>query len=65
MSWIFYGCSSLLLSLPNISNGILIMSIMNSILNGCSSLSSFPDKSKWNINDANDMSYMLYECSSL
>ena len=32
---------------------------------GCSSLSSLPDISKWNTNNAINMIGMFYECSSL
>jgi surface protein len=31
----------------------------------CSSLSSFPDISKWNTNNVTNMSYMFNRCSSL
>ena len=32
---------------------------------GCSSLSSLPDISKWNTNNVTDMGGMFYNCSSL
>ena len=32
---------------------------------GCSSLTSFPDISKWDINNVNSMKFMFYKCSSL
>ena len=38
---------------------------MNSIIGGCSSLSSLPDISKWNTNSVKNMSYMFLGCSSL
>ena len=35
------------------------------MFNGCASLSSLPDISKWNTNNVTDMSYMFFGCSSL
>ena len=35
------------------------------MFNHCSSLSSLPDISKWNINNVTNMSHMFRECSSL
>ena len=65
MSFMFYGCSSLL-SLPDISkwktNNVTNMSCM---FYGCSSLPSLPDISKWNTNNAIYMNNMSYECSLL
>ena len=78
MDCMFDGSSSLL-SLPYISlvnihhyyhylifkNEILIMLDMRLIFYGCSSLSSLPDISKWNTNNAIYMRYMFYGCSLL
>ena len=44
------------------NNGITDMSWM---FEGCSSLSSLPDISKWNTNNVTDMSWMFSGCSSL
>ena len=33
------------------------------MFDGCSSLISLPDISKWNTNNVNDMSYMFWGCS--
>ena len=38
---------------------------MSFMFDGCSSLSSLPDISKWNINNLNTMSYMFSGCSLL
>ena len=38
---------------------------MYNMFNGCSSLSSLHDISKWNTNNVISMYYMLYGCSSL
>ena len=38
---------------------------MGGIFDGCSSLSSLPDISKWNISNVINMRSMLYGCSSL
>ena len=38
---------------------------MSCMFNGCSSLSSLPDISKWNTNNVTNMSYMFSCCSSL
>ena len=35
------------------------------MFDGCSSLLSLPDISKWNANDVKDISYMFKGCSSL
>ena len=45
--------------------GINNVTNMSYMFDGCSSLSSLLDISKWNTNNVNDMSYMFYECSSL
>ena len=34
-------------------------------MDGCSSLTSLPDISKWNTNNVMNMYYMFYGCSSL
>ena len=55
MSYIFFGCSSLL-SLPNISKwNTNNVTNMSHIFFGCSSLSSLPDISKWNTNNVINM----------
>ena len=38
---------------------------MSNMFDGCSSLSSLPDISKWNTSNVKDMSYMFSGCSSL
>ena len=38
---------------------------MSNMFYNCSTLKSLPDISKWNTNNATDMSYMFYNCSSL
>ena len=38
---------------------------MDGIFKGCSSLLSLPDISKWNTDNATDMSFMFSGCSSL
>ena len=38
---------------------------MSGMFSNCTSLSSLPDISKWNINNVIDMSYMFSRCSSL
>ena len=38
---------------------------MQGMFNECSSLSSLPDISKWNIKNIKDISYMFRECFSL
>ena len=38
---------------------------MSYMFYGCSSLSSFPDISKWNTNNVTNMSYLFNGCSSL
>ena len=43
-------------------NRIINMSYM---FNGCESLLSLPDISKWNANNDKDMSYMFNDCNSL
>ena len=48
-----------------ILKGIDNITNMRGIFFECSSLSSLPDISKWNINNVTDMSYMFYKCSSL
>jgi len=45
--------------------GIMNITDMSYMFDGCSSLSSLPDISKWNTNNVNNMSYMFYKCSSL
>ena len=45
--------------------GIDNVNDMSYIFDGCSSLLSLPDISKWNTNNITDMSDMFYECSSL
>ena len=38
---------------------------MSSIFDGCSSLLSLPDISKWNINNVTNIDRIFYRCSSL
>jgi len=38
---------------------------MSSIFYNCSSLSSLPNISKWNMNNVTNISYIFYKCSSL
>ena len=38
---------------------------MKSMFDNCSSLTSLPDISKWNINKVNNMGVLFYGCSSL
>ena len=38
---------------------------MGNMFNGCSSLLSLPDISKWNTINVTNMSYMFYGCSPL
>ena len=65
MSFMFYGCSSLI-SLPDISKWDTKNVIyMSSMFSGCSSLISLPDISKWDINNVNYISGMFCRCSSL
>ena len=48
-----------------ILKGIDNVTNMSDMFNGCSSLSSLSDISKWNTSNATNMSYMFSECSSL
>ena len=45
--------------------GIDNVTNMSYMFDGCSSLSSLPDISKWNTNNVTNMSYMFNGCSSL
>ena len=45
--------------------GITNVINMSWMFNGCNSLSSLPDISKWNTSNVNDMSWMFYDCNSL
>ena len=45
--------------------GITNITNMSGMFNGCSSLSSLPDISKWNTSNVTNMSGMFYGCSSL
>ena len=59
--------------ITNFNNNILEIKLkgidnvtnMNGMFNGCKSLSSLPDISKWNTINVTNMSYMLNGCSSL
>ena len=65
MSYMFYGCSSLI-SLPDISNwDTKNVTDMNLMFYECSSLISLPDISKWDTKNVTNMSGMFYGCSSL
>ena len=65
MSWMFYGCNSLI-SLPNISKwNTSNVTKMDNMFRGCKSLISLPDISKWNTSSVIDMRWMFYECCSL
>jgi surface protein len=46
-------------------NTIINIIDMNHMFEGCSSLKSLPDISKWNTNNVTNMSYMFNGCSSL
>jgi surface protein len=64
-SYMFYGCSSLLL-LPNIDNWNTInITNMSGMFCECSSLKSLPDISKWNTINITNMSGIFCRCSSL
>ena len=56
-----YNKNKLEIKLKGIDN----VTNMSYMFEGCSSLSSLSDISKWNTNNVTDMSYMFYECSSL
>ena len=65
MSWIFYGCSSLI-SIPDISKwDIKNVCNMHDMFNGCSSLISLPDISNWDTNKVTDMAFMFEGCVNL
>ena len=65
MSYMFYGCSSLL-NLPDISKwNISKVTDMRYMFGGCSSLLNLPDISKWNTSKVTNMECIFYECSSL
>ena len=65
MSYMFYGCSSLI-SLPDISKwNINSANNMSFLFSGCSSLESLLDISNWNTSNVTNMSYMFSGCSSL
>ena len=65
MSYMFAGCSSLLL-LPDISNWNTInVKNMAYMFSSCILLNSLPDLSKWNTMNVTDMSYMFAFCTSL
>jgi len=65
MSYMFYGCSSLLY-LPDISEwNINNANNLSYMFFGCTSLLSLPDISEWNTNNVTNISYMFYGCSSL
>ena len=60
-------------NVKNYNKNILIIKIkvinnitnISGMFNGCSSLSSLPDISKWNTDNVTNMSWMLYGCSLL
>ena len=56
-----YNKNKLEIKLKGINN----VKDMSGMFNGCTSLLSLPDISKWNTININDMSYMFYRCSSL
>ena len=65
MSYMFYGCLSLI-SLPDISKyNTNNVNFMNNIFYECSSLISLQDISKWNTNNVKFMNNMFSGCSSL
>ena len=65
ISYMFYGCSSLI-SLSDISNwDTKNVHNMSCIFFGCSSLISLPDISKWNMKNITNMSGMFNGCTSL
>ena len=45
--------------------GIDNITNMSYMFDGCSSLLSLPDISKWNTNNVTNMNYMFYACESL
>ena len=45
--------------------GILNITNMSCMFNGCIFLSSLPDISKWNTSNVKNMNFMFYECNSL
>ena len=65
LSYMFFGCSSLL-SLSDISKwNTSNITNMNSMFENCSSLISLPDISNWNTSNVTNMSYIFNDCSSL
>ena len=56
-----YNNNKLEIKLKGIDN----VTNMSYMFEGCSSLSSLPDISKWNIDNVTDMSFMFNECKSL
>ena len=65
LSYMFYGCSSLI-SLPDLSLWDTNKNIdINNIFKDCSSLISIPDISNWKIDKVNDMNNIFCGCSSL
>ena len=46
-------------------NGIKLIQIIWKLFCECSSLTSLPDLSKWNVSNVNDISGLFYGCSSL
>ena len=56
-----YNKNKLKIKLKGIDN----VTDMSDMFCGCSSLSSLPDISKWNINNVTDMRWMFSGCSSL
>ena len=65
MSFMFYGCTSLV-SIPDISNWKTSkVTNLNHMFYGCTSLISIPDISKWNIDSVERMTDMFNGCTSL
>jgi len=65
MTYLFYGCKSLLL-LPDISKWkINNVKNLNYIFGNCKSLSYLPDISKWKTNNVKISNFLFYGCESL
>ena len=64
MSFLFYGCESLL-KLPDISKwDTSSVTNISNLFNGLR-IENIPDISKWNSSNFNDISYLFYNCKNL
>ena len=61
----YYYSQSVNKNIEIILIGVEKITDMSYMFDGCSSLSSLPDISKWNTSNVKDMSYIFYGCSSL